>query len=53
MIYSGHEYTKSNIEFALTVDPQNDKLKASRKSIDSIAKGIPTVPVNIRRGIRH
>mgnify|MGYP001405015950 CR=1 FL=1 len=27
MIYSGHEYTKSNIEFALSVDPQNEKLK--------------------------
>ena len=26
MIYSGHEYTRSNIEFALTVDPKNDKL---------------------------
>ena len=37
MIYSGHEYTKSNIEFALTVDPQNDKLKARRtRTLDSI-----------------
>ena len=44
-IYSGHEYTKSNIEFALTVDPQNEKLKAKRvRALDSIAKGIPTVP---------
>ena len=45
MIYSGHEYTKSNIEFALSVDPQNEKLKARRiRTLDSIAKGIPTVP---------
>ena len=45
MIYSGHEYTKSNIEFALSVDPQNEKLKARRiRVLDSIAKGIPTVP---------
>ena len=45
MIYSGHEYTKSNIEFALSVDPQNEKLKGRRiKTLDSIAKGIPTVP---------
>ncbi len=45
MIYSGHEYTKSNIEFALSVDPQNEKLKARRIStLDSLAKGIPTVP---------
>ena len=45
MIYSGHEYTKSNIEFALSVDPQNEKLKARRiRVLDNIAKGIPTVP---------
>ena len=45
LIYSGHEYTKSNIEFALTVDPQNEKLKARRiRDLDSLAKGIPTVP---------
>ena len=45
MIYSGHEYTKSNIEFALSVDPQNERLKARRiRTLDSIAKGIPTVP---------
>ena len=45
MIYSGHEYTKSNIEFALSVDPQNEKLKARRiRTLDSITKGIPTVP---------
>ena len=45
MIYSGHEYTKSNIEFALSVDPQNEKLKARRiRTLESIAKGIPTVP---------
>ena len=45
MIYSGHEYTKSNIEFALSVDPQNEKLKARRiRTLDSLAAGIPTVP---------
>ncbi len=45
MIYSGHEYTKSNIEFALTVDPQNEKLKARNvKALDSLSRGIPTIP---------
>ena len=49
MIYSGHEYTKSNIEFALSVDPQNEKLKARRiRTSDSIAKGIPTVPSTLK-----
>ncbi len=49
MIYSGHEYTKSNIEFALTVDPQNEKLKARRiKELEKLGKGYPTVPSTLR-----
>jgi len=49
MIYSGHEYTKSNIEFALTVDPKNEKLKARRtKELEKLEKGIPTVPSTLR-----
>ena len=49
MIYSGHEYTKSNIEFAVTVDPQNDKLKARKaKELDQLQKGLPTVPSTLR-----
>ncbi len=45
LIYSGHEYTKSNIEFALTVDPRNEKLKDREiRTLDSLSKGIPTVP---------
>tara|TARA_A100001015_G_scaffold315794_1_gene428473 strand:- start:88 stop:852 length:765 start_codon:yes stop_codon:yes gene_type:complete len=45
MIYSGHEYTKSNIEFALTVDPQNEKLKDRKiKELARLEKGMPTVP---------
>ena len=49
MIYSGHEYTKSNIEFALSVDPQNEKLKARRKKeLERLQKGIPTVPSTLR-----
>lgn len=26
-MYCGHEYTKKNLEFALTVDPNNDAVK--------------------------
>ena len=45
MIYSGHEYTRSNIEFALTVDPQNNKLKARKiKELKKLENGLPTVP---------
>ena len=50
MIYSGHEYTKSNIEFAITVDPQNEKLKARRtKELEQLQKGLPTVPSTLRK----
>jgi len=49
MIYSGHEYTKSNIEFALTVDPQNEILKARLiKELEKLRKGLPTVPSTLR-----
>ena len=49
MIYSGHEYTKSNIEFAITVDPQNEKLKARRTEVlERLQKGLPTVPSTLR-----
>ena len=49
MIYSGHEYTKSNIEFALSVDPQNEKLTARRKKeLERLQQGIPTVPSTLR-----
>jgi len=50
MIYSGHEYTKSNIEFAITVDPQNEKLKARRTEVlERLQKGLPTVPSTLRK----
>ena len=49
MIYSGHEYTRSNIEFAISVDPKNKKLEARKiKELDRIEKGIPTVPSSLR-----
>ena len=49
MIYSGHEYTKSNIEFALSVDPQNEKLTARRtKELERLQQRIPTVPSTLR-----
>ena len=49
MIYSGHEYTKSNIEFAVTVDPQNEKLISRRtRELEHLQKGLPTVPSTLR-----
>ncbi len=44
-IYCGHEYTQANAKFALSVDPDNETLKARAKEIDETrAAGRPTVP---------
>jgi len=44
-IYCAHEYTQANARFALTVDPDNQALRARAKVVDGLrAKGEPTVP---------
>jgi hydroxyacylglutathione hydrolase len=44
-VYCGHEYTKANIRFARTVEPDNAALAAREKDVDRlIAAGKPTVP---------
>jgi hydroxyacylglutathione hydrolase len=44
-IYCGHEYTESNIRFALTVEPNNDALKRRAEEVRKLlAVGKPTVP---------
>lgn len=45
LIYSAHEYTLSNAEFSLTVDPDNSDLKKRVEKIKSLRKDDqPTVP---------
>ncbi len=45
IVYSGHEYTQSNGQFALTVDPENEALHARVKAVDEARnRGEPTVP---------
>lgn len=48
MIYPGHEYTKGNAGFCLSIDKHNDDL---RKRIDQVkalrAEGLPTIPVSL------
>jgi len=45
MVYSGHEYTQANGQFAITIEPENENLQARVKDIaDKRRKGIPTVP---------
>jgi hydroxyacylglutathione hydrolase len=46
LICSGHEYTASNLRFALTLEPANPHLISRTVSVaDRRAKGLPTVPV--------
>lgn len=46
LICSGHEYTTSNLRFALTLEPDNPRLISRMAQVaDRRAKGLPTVPV--------
>jgi len=46
--YCGHEYTASNIAFALTVDPDNAALKERAAEVAALrAEGKPTLPSTI------
>ncbi len=44
-VYCGHEYTKANIRFARTIEPNNAALAAREQEVDKLlAAGKPTVP---------
>ncbi|WP_095588579.1 hydroxyacylglutathione hydrolase [Actibacterium ureilyticum] len=44
-VYSGHEYTQSNMKFALSIDPDNAALTSRSKAVDAARDaGQPTVP---------
>lgn len=47
-IYCAHEYTSANAAFAVTIDPDNEALKARVAHIAALrAEGKPTVPTEI------
>ena len=47
-IYCGHEYTAANAKFALSVDPQNEALKARAKLVETLrAAGKATLPTRL------
>ena len=47
-VYCGHEYTLSNARFAVTVDPDNERLAERAKRIEALrAEGKPTLPTTI------
>lgn len=53
IVYSSHEYTVANAKFALSVDPENQALKARIKVIESLrADGKPTVPSTIAQELQ-
>jgi hydroxyacylglutathione hydrolase len=44
-LYCGHEYTDANIRFALTIEPDNEALKARAAEVKrQLAAGRPTIP---------
>lgn len=45
LVYCGHEYTEKNLQFAMTVEPNNKKVSARLQRVRSLrAKGVSTVP---------
>jgi hydroxyacylglutathione hydrolase len=48
LVCCGHEYTESNIRFALTVEPENEALQARAKEVAALRRlGEPTVPTTL------
>ena len=49
LVYCGHEYVIENLEFALTIEPENQTVRQRLSDIREIRKaGRPTVPSTIR-----
>ncbi|MFC1236089.1 hydroxyacylglutathione hydrolase [Vibrio sp. F74] len=49
-VYPAHEYTSSNISFALAVEPDNQNLLAYREDVFRLrAEGKPTLPTTLQR----
>ncbi|XP_078159940.1 metallo-hydrolase/oxidoreductase superfamily protein [Carex rostrata] len=47
-VYCGHEYTVKNLQFALTVEPENEKIKQKLSwAQEQRLKGEPTIPSTI------
>lgn len=49
-VYCAHEYTASNVAFALAVEPDNTQLQRYRDDVNRLrAQNMPTLPTTIRR----
>ena len=50
VVYCGHEYTLSNADFAITIEPENAALQARCEEIKELrSRGEPTLPTTIGR----
>jgi hydroxyacylglutathione hydrolase len=48
LVYCGHEYTLANAKFALTIEPENEKLQARTREVEAMrARGEATLPTRI------
>ncbi len=48
LVYCGHEYTQSNARFALSIDPDNEALRARAAEVDQLrAAGKATIPFSL------
>lgn len=49
-VYCGHEYTNANCRFALTIEPENEALRARAAEVaENDANGRPSLPTTIGR----
>lgn len=47
-VYCGHEYTASNVAFAVSIDGQNEELQRYIGIVTMLrAEGVPTIPANL------
>lgn len=48
-IFCGHEYTKSNLEFALTLEPKNSSIKKALQSVNENQDNIAHIPSTLSK----
>ena len=49
MIYAGHEYSETNMKFALVMEPDNQKFLARLKEITALKEnGRPSLPISLK-----
>ena len=47
-VYAGHEYTLTNLNFALSIEPNNQQIQSYREVIaNKVQRGLPTLPSSI------